>query len=78
MGKNRKGFTLVKLLVVIGIIAILMSILLPSLGRARAAANSIKCANNLRSVGQGLLIYINENHGTLPAAYNYRDSGPLK
>lgn len=75
MRTRLKGFTLVELLVVIGIIAILMSILLPSLGRARAAANSIKCANNLRSVGQGMQIYINTNGGWLPPAYGYRDSG---
>ncbi len=73
--KRVAGFTLVELLVVIGIIAILMSILLPSLGRARAAANSIKCANNLRSIGQGMQIYINTNGGWLPPSYGYRDSG---
>ena len=71
--KQRKGFTLVELLVVIGIIAVLISILLPSLSRARASADRIKCANNLRQVALGMLVYINENNGMCPAAYNYRD-----
>lgn len=74
MFQRRRGFTLVELLVVIGIIGVLMSILLPTLSRARSAANTIKCANNLRQVGLGLLTYINENKGMIPAAYNYRDS----
>lgn len=73
----RKGFTLVELLVVMGIIAVLISMLLPSLGRARETANKVKCANNLRSIGQGMLIYINENKGMLPAAYSYRDCGAM-
>jgi prepilin-type N-terminal cleavage/methylation domain-containing protein/prepilin-type processing-associated H-X9-DG protein len=65
------GFTLVELLVVIGIIAILISVLLPALGKARESANAIKCSANLRSIGQGLLIYAAENKGTFPAAYFY-------
>jgi len=63
------GFTLVELLVVIGIIALLISILLPSLSRARETANRAKCLSNLKQIGQGMMLYANENNGNYPRTY---------
>src|SRR4051794_6290018 len=74
--QNQRGFTLVELLVVIGIIAVLIGILLPALSKARASANNLKCMANLRSIGQAINIYTAMNKGVLP--YGYWDgSWPL-
>jgi prepilin-type N-terminal cleavage/methylation domain-containing protein len=64
--RSHRGFTLVELLVVIGIIALLISILLPALNAAKERANRVKCASNLRQVGQGLMLYANDNKGAYP------------
>jgi type II secretory pathway pseudopilin PulG len=56
----------VELLVVIGIIALLISILLPALNAAKERANRVKCASNLRQIGQGILLYANDNKQQYP------------
>ena len=68
----RRGFTLVELLVVIGIIALLIGVLLPVLGRARASSRQLKCLSNLRQIGVVDQIYQNEwKSFHMPAYYGW-------
>src|SRR5437763_12192283 len=67
MNHRKKAFTLVELLVVIGIIALLISILLPALGKAREAARTVACASNARQVALAMRLFAQEHRGYRPA-----------
>jgi prepilin-type N-terminal cleavage/methylation domain-containing protein/prepilin-type processing-associated H-X9-DG protein len=70
--KKVDGFTLVELLVVIGVIGVLISLLLPALSGARKDANQIVCAANLHNLELALRIYEDQNNGYIPASYSYQ------
>lgn len=65
---KRRAFTLVELLVVIGIIAVLIAVLLPVLNRVKRQADTVYCLANLRQFGVGLQLYVNEFRGALPGS----------
>jgi prepilin-type N-terminal cleavage/methylation domain-containing protein/prepilin-type processing-associated H-X9-DG protein len=80
-GAVRKGFTLVELLVVIGIIAVLISILLPSLAKVRRQAQGTACLSNMRQVAAAVMMYANENRYWMPCRAtknqcSWNSSGP--
>ena len=74
-GRRVRAFTLVELLVVIGIIAVLIGILLPTLANARRSANDTVCSNNLRQLHTAWMMYTTAWNGVLPL--NQRDVGPF-
>jgi prepilin-type N-terminal cleavage/methylation domain-containing protein/prepilin-type processing-associated H-X9-DG protein len=76
--RSRRGFTLVELLVVMGIIALLASMLMPSLAKAKAKANQIKCLNNLRQLGLSMTMYASDSNDEYPARRAEPNAWPQK
>lgn len=73
----RRAFTLIELLVTIAVIALLITIMLPALNKARGSARRTVCANQLRQVGVGLRLYLNESNDRLPYVSYMPSIGPL-
>ena len=71
-----KRFTLLELLIVIAIIGILLTLLMPSLGKARYMSRKAVCASNMRQSGNGLLLSVKNNNGTFPDVQNHHQSAP--
>src|SRR5436190_23146503 len=69
------GFTLIELLVVVAIIAILASLLLPALARAKAKGWQTKCLSNTHQIGLAYLMYADDNNSTYPRSYGWNADG---
>ena len=74
--RKRGAFTLLELLLVIGIVAVLLALLLPLLGRARESARRTACLGNLRQIGAALGAYADDHRGFLPYSANYEQVHP--
>ena len=73
---SNRGFTLIELLVVIAIISVLVAMLLPALNKARQAAQTLKCASNLKQIGMSMLMYANDNKNAI-LPYSPWDINPV-
>jgi prepilin-type N-terminal cleavage/methylation domain-containing protein/prepilin-type processing-associated H-X9-DG protein len=72
----RRGFSLVELLVVVGIIALLLGLLMPALNRAKTRADAVRCQTNLHAIYQGLLMYANDHGGWMYPALHRAVENP--
>lgn len=78
MNTNRRGFTLIELLVVIAIIAILAAILFPVFANARERGRQAQCLSNLKQLGNAVLMYTNDNNGSVPFVQNVPNASSPK